>query len=96
MAFEIRFSPRAVIEIEEALNFYLLRSESAASNFTLNLNRTISLLERYPFFLVVYKNIRAIKIKNYPYRLFYTFDENNREIEILACFHTSQNPKKLP
>ncbi len=54
------------------------------------------MLAKNPFFAVRYKNVRAIKVRRFPYALFFTIDESENRVRVLSCFHTKQDPKKRP
>lgn len=96
MIYKIIVSPRAQNEIENALNYYLSRSNSAAKNFISTLAETYKILSLNPHFVMLYKNVRAINIKNYPFSIFFVIDEETLTVRILSCFHTSQDPSKRP
>ncbi len=70
MAYKVIVSPRAQKEIENAIDYYVLYSADAPKSFILYIEETYTLLGINPFFRVKYKNIRAIKIKKFPYSLF--------------------------
>jgi len=74
MIYKIIVSPRAQNEIEEALNYYMGRSNIAAKNFISTLAETYKILSLNPHFVMLYKNIRAIAIKNYPFSIFFVID----------------------
>ncbi|MBO9619940.1 MAG: type II toxin-antitoxin system RelE/ParE family toxin, partial [Niabella sp.] len=55
------------------------------------------LLETDPGVLRIrYKNVRAIKLKGFPYLLYYVVIEQKNVVKILACFHNRRNPATLP
>lgn len=94
MAYEIALSPKAIIEIEEALNFYLKISHSVALNFEENLNKTFETIKINPNFQIRYKKVRAVPLNSFPYLVFFSIE--NEIIHIRSVFHTSQNPRKYP
>jgi len=96
MAYRIIVSPRAQKEIENAIEYYALYSVDAPINFVTVLKDTYDNLAENPFSRVRYKNIRAIKIKKFPYLLYFVINETNNNIRILSCFHSKRNPKKRP
>jgi len=67
MAYNIIVSPRAQKEIENAIEYYALYSIDAPKNFIAALKEAYSILEINPFFRVRYKNICALKLKNFPH-----------------------------
>ncbi|QBN19717.1 type II toxin-antitoxin system RelE/ParE family toxin [Flavobacterium nackdongense] len=96
MVYKIIVSPRAQNEIVKAIDFYALHSFDAPNNFILQLQKGYRILAINPFFRVQYKNVRSLNLKNFPYSLYYTIDENQNTVRVLSCFHNKRNPKKRP
>lgn len=96
MAYKIVVSPRAQKEIIKAIDYYLERSEDAPSNFITQLEKCYAFLESNPFFVIRYKNVRSLKLKKFPYSLYFNVNKKTEVIEILSCFHNRLNPKKRP
>lgn len=96
MAFRIIVSPRAQKEVENAIDYYALYSSNAPQHFIQLLRDAYSALETNPFFSIRYKDIRALKIRKFPYLLYFTVDERQHIVKILACFHSKRNPDKRP
>jgi len=96
MAYKIIISPRAQKEIEEAIDYYLSYSKDAPKTFVTNLENAYQTLEKFPFFKIRYKNIRALKIKKFPYSLYFIIVEERKTVRILSCFHHKLDPGKRP
>lgn len=96
MDYKVIVSPRAQHEIDNAIGYYALYSQNAAKNFLIEVDNAYKLLAHSPYFAVCYKNVRAFTLKRYPYSLLYVIDENNKTIQILACFHNKRHPKNMP
>ena len=96
MVYKIIISPRAVKEIENAIDYYALYSESASHNLIASITDYYKTLEINPHFSIRYKNIRSLRIRRFPYSLFYVVNEKQKVIRILSCFHHKRNPKKMP
>lgn len=96
MAYRVIISPRAQKEIEEAIDYYLQHSNDAPKNFVISLENAYQKLEKFPFFKIRYKNIRALKIKKFPYSLYFVILEDRKIVRILSCFHHKLNPIKRP
>ena len=96
MAFKVVVSPRAQQEIENAIDYYAKYSSVAPINFINILNDTYLTLSFNPQFVVVYKNIRVLKINKFPHSLYFTVNENTKTVKILSCFHNKRNPDKRP
>jgi plasmid stabilization system protein ParE len=96
MAYKILVSPRAQKEIEHAIDFYTIYSADAPAHFITELKDAYQALSANPFFAIKYKEIRSLKIRKFPYSLYYVVDETNDTLRILSCFHSSRNPNKRP
>jgi plasmid stabilization system protein ParE len=96
MAYKIIVSPRVQKEIENAIDYYALYSSEAPSNFIKALKDCYDSLENNPYFRVRYKNIRSVKLKRFPYSLFFTITEEHKTIRVLSCFHNKRDPNKRP
>lgn len=96
MAYKIIVSFRAQKEIENAIDYYSMYSTEAPLNFVTAIKSAYSTLETNPFFRVYYKNVRAIKIKRFPYSLYFIIDEEKNTVRVLSCFHNKRDPNKRP
>jgi plasmid stabilization system protein ParE len=96
MVYRIVVSPRAQNEIVKAIDFYAIHSVDASSNFIMQLQKGYEILVINPFFRICYKDVRVLKLKKFPYTLYFAIDENKNCIRILSCFHNKRNPKKRP
>jgi plasmid stabilization system protein ParE len=96
MAYKIIVSPRAQKEIENAIDYYALYSVDAPVNFITALQEAYGTLAAHPFFRVLYKNIRALKIKRFPHSLYFIINEDKNTVRVLSCFHNKRNPNKRP
>jgi plasmid stabilization system protein ParE len=96
MAFKILVSPIAANDIDEAVKYYKIRSQTAAKSFKKKLLDAYKSLQINPFFAVKYKNVRAIPLKKLPYLILFDIDEKEQIINILSVFCTHQNPEKYP
>jgi plasmid stabilization system protein ParE len=94
--FELVISVRAVTEIDKAINYYLTKSNKATIDFMEALQKAYSKLEKNPYYAFRYKNIRAIKLRKFPYLLYYVIHEQRSNVRILACFNTKRNPTQRP
>ena len=96
MAYRVIISPRAQKEIEEAIDYYSQNSNDAPKDFIINLENAYRTLEKFPFFKIRYKSIRALKIRKFPYSLYYVIVEDRKIVRVLSCFHHKLNPGKRP
>lgn len=96
MAYKIKISRRAQNEIEKAIDFYSENSVDAPLNFIIYLKEAYNKLEKNPFYRLRYKNVRAIKIKKFPYHLYFIIREETKFIFVLSCFHGVRSPRRRP
>jgi toxin ParE1/3/4 len=96
MAYSVIVSPRAQKEIENAIEYYALYSVDAPINFITSLGHAYLILEEEPLLRVRYKNIRGLKMKKFPYCLYFIINENKHTVRVLSCFHVKKNPNKRP
>ncbi len=89
-------SPRAQKEIENAIDRYIPNYSDIPNNFVIQIESVYNTLKINPFFRVRYKNIRALKLKKYPYSLYFIINENSNTVKILSCFHNKLGPQKQP
>ncbi len=96
MVYKITVSPRAQKEIENAIDYYAFYSVHAPVNFVKALKEAYGTLETNPFFRIRYKNIRALKIKNFPHSLYFIINEDKHTVRVLSCFHNRLHPNRRP
>lgn len=96
MAFKILVSPNAVNEIDNAIKYYKMYSQSAAKSFKKRLLDAYKSLQTNPFFAIKYRKVRAIPLKKLPYLVLFDVDEEAQIVNILSVFCTHQNPEKYP
>jgi toxin ParE1/3/4 len=96
MAYRIVLSPHAQKEIENAIDYYSLYSINAPFNFVSALHESYKVLSVNPFHRIRHKNIRSLKLRRFPYSLYFTINESDNSVKILSCFHDRRNPDKLP
>jgi toxin ParE1/3/4 len=96
MAYKLIVSPRAVHEVGNAIEFYAKHSVDAPINFLTALQNAYTRLETNPFLRIRYKDVRALKIKKFPYLLYFVVNEHKNIISVLSCFGSRQNPNKRP
>lgn len=70
MDYELRISPQALEEINQAFDYYSKISEEVAFNFHEELEKVLDTLEFNPHFQIRYKEIGAIPFYIFPYLVF--------------------------
>ncbi len=91
--FSIAFTPEAEIEALQAYFWYEIQKAALGEDFKICIDLKIESLKKNPKTSgYIYKNIRASKIKRFPYNLIYRVF--NSQIQVIAIFHQSRNPKE--
>ena len=89
----ISFSPEARNEILKAYLWYRGEQPGLEKNFREHLRIKIEAIKQNPkSSSFVYKNIRSSRMKIFPYNVIYRVLDLN--IQIIAVFHHSRNPKE--
>ncbi len=96
MEFKVIVSPRAQKEFYKSIDFYALDSNWAPLNFIVAVEKAYSILIQNPYYRIRYKNVRAIKLKRFPFLLYFVINEKQQTVKILSCFHSKRNPMKRP
>lgn len=94
MGYEISLSPRAMREIEEALDYYSISSENISRKFYNELENSFEILTTNPFLEVRYRSMRALPMQVFPYLILFTIEEHT--VNIYSVFNTYQSLKKYP
>jgi len=96
MVYKIIISQRAQKEIENAIDYYAMYSVEAPVHFIAVLKEAYEIVASSPFFRICYKNVRSLKIKNFPYTLYFVINEDKNTVKVLSCFHNKLSPNKRP
>ena len=96
MKFKIVIEPRAIFDIQDAVDYYDSRQKGLGEYFYDTLNVHIESLKINPFFQIKYKDYHSLPIKKFPYIILYFLDEEKETVFILSVFNTSLNPIKYP
>jgi len=94
MAFSLVIDPRAIQDIQHAIDYYDQQQAGLGIRFEATLNKHLLVLKKNPHFYLRYDQIRCLPLKKFPYMVHYTVDEDNSLITIRAVFHTSVSPQK--
>ena len=70
----------------------MIIKKGLGEDFKESVNLKIELLQQNPqAYSFIYKDIRSVKIKTFPYLIYRVF---NAKIQIIAVFHHSRNPRE--
>ncbi|MFN5442846.1 MAG: type II toxin-antitoxin system RelE/ParE family toxin [Crocinitomicaceae bacterium] len=92
MKYNLFLDPRAIDDIQSAIDYYNDQSNGLGEKFEKHLNTYILSISKNPFFQVRYDNVHCLPMKKYPFMIHFTIE--NESIYIHAVLHTKLNPKK--
>jgi len=92
MAFTTVLDPRAIRDIQQAIDYYEKQQPGLGEQFEDTLNEYLRKLEQNPFFQIRYDNVHCLPLKKYPYMIHFTVDEQEQLINVRAVFNTFRNP----
>lgn len=87
---KIIFKPAAIDDVKRIKQWYKLQKEGLENKFTNELKQCVNLLKKQPMmFQLRHESIRALPLKQFPYLVYYIFENNT--IIILAVFAARQD-----
>ncbi|MCH7859626.1 MAG: type II toxin-antitoxin system RelE/ParE family toxin [Candidatus Marinimicrobia bacterium] len=95
MAHQLVIRPEAEADIAETYRWYEDQKVELGKDFLLALDTTFQLIRQTPkLFPKLYKNIRRVLIRRFPYGIFY-LEEKDRVV-VLAVLHARRDPERWP
>ncbi len=94
MDFTLVIAPKAIQDIQKAIDYYDGQQTGLGKRFEATLNKHLLILENKPFFHIRYDNVRCLPLKKFPYMIHFTINQDQKVVTVWAVFHTSLNPKK--
>jgi toxin ParE1/3/4 len=93
---KLRYTPRALAELDEVLTYIAERSPQGARNVRTRIDAIITMLLQHPGVgqLTSKGRLRRIGASPYPYLIFYR--ETGTEIVIHGVRHSARNPSSMP
>lgn len=91
----LRYSRRALAQIDEAISYIEMDDPPAAAAFGERVHALAQLLTRYPSIgrPADLDDIRTISLRPYPYRMFYKVLPDADEVRILRIRHMRRAPQ---
>lgn len=78
------------LEIQEAFRHYQEISEGLGFEFMRSLDAALQSVKRNPFaYQKIYKEVRRVLIRKFPYAIFYVAEENR--LVVIACYHQKRS-----
>jgi hypothetical protein len=96
MIYKIVIEPRAILDIQNAIDYYDSKQIGLGEYFYKVVNEHIETLIKSPFFQIRYKDYHGFPIHKFPFIIFYYSDENLKTIFIISIFNTALNPINYP
>lgn len=90
--FSVVLDPRAIQDIQQAIDYYDEQEPGLGEQFEEILNEHLHNLKQNPFFQIRYNNVHCLPMKKYPYMIHFTINKQERLVSVRAVFNTSRNP----
>ena len=95
MNYTYQLQNKAQQDYEQALRWYIKRSQRAAESFVVAVDNALELICRHPTrWRNQYKHYYEPGLKKYPYTVIYFIESDRQMIIISAIFHHKRNPQK--
>lgn len=92
MIYTIEFLPSVDSDVKDAYKWYEEQVSGLGEDFLLSTDAALNAIQRGPLgFAIVYKSVRHLKVKRFPFAVFYVVNKN--VITITAIVHLSRHPK---
>lgn len=92
MLFTSVLDPRAVQDIQEAIDYYDKQEPGLGAHFESVINDHILKIEQNPFFQVRYSTVHCLPVSNFPYMIHFTINEQEKIVTIQAILNTYRSP----
>lgn len=87
------FSQAARSELIEAQDWYEAEAPGVARRFRSEVDTVIRRIADNPLqFPLTFKTLRRARVRKFPYGLFFVVTDDG--VTIVACFHSSRNPRR--
>ncbi|MFN8286914.1 MAG: hypothetical protein U0V74_09195 [Chitinophagales bacterium] len=91
MIYTLDFLPSVAIDVKDAYNWYEDQLPGLGEDFLLSTDAALNAIKRGPMqFAKVYKTVRHLKVKRFPFGVFYVVNHN--VITVTAIVHLSRHP----
>jgi toxin ParE1/3/4 len=91
--FTVIFSPVAIDDVEQAVNYYEGKQTGLGKRFVAQLQLILNTIKRNPLFATVrYDDIRCTGNKKFPYLVHYHINEVELFVTIIAVYSTYREP----
>lgn len=96
MNYSLVFSLQAQQDVIESVRWYNNQKQNLGFQFYDRLNEKLISISKNPlYYSIRFKKVRASKVANHPFLIYFKIDEKNLNLIILTVLHTSRNPIEL-
>lgn len=82
-------------DYEEALLWYMEKSERSANNFIAAIDNALQLICDHPDrWRNEYKHYYELGVKKYPFTIIYSIEPDKQRVVVSSIYHQKRNPKK--
>ena len=91
--FKVRIDSDALLDIQEATNWYNEQVAGLGSRFQKQVKKQINSLKvNAQNYSIRYNEVRCSKIKKFPFLVHFIIENSTRTVKVFAVIHTSRNP----
>lgn len=94
MKFTLELDPRAINDIQEAIDYYDEQLIGLGEKFEAYLNKYIKSLAKNSSYQIRYDKTRCLPLKKYPFMIHFTVDEKIKLVYIHSIVNTYRNPNE--
>lgn len=94
MKYSVSILSEAQNDIDTTFVWYELKQQGLGKLYFQVIDKSIQFISNHPFSSqVVFKGIRRLVIKKFPYGIYYKVSANKSEIQIIAVIHFQRNSR---
>ena len=94
MEYSLILDNDALTDVDEAAAWYESQRDGLRVDFLLKFDEAIEFLQSHPkIFSLVLVHFRRMLMNRFPYAIYYSVDDELKEIDVVGVFHTSMNPE---
>ncbi len=94
MTYRLKLLPLAKTDLKDSRNWYNKNQPVLGKRFLLSVQLSFDLIKESPeLFAVRYQNIRTAPVRDFPFLIHYSIDQERKFIIVFAVLHTSRSPE---
>lgn len=91
--YTIDFTPKAVKDYKDAVDWYENQKEGLGFSFSLQLTETLEIITERPHTCrYLQENVRFRKLKSFPYLVLFKIEDSKSFIGVFAILHEKRHP----